>query len=351
MTIETQCSQCQRPLRLKPELAGKRIKCPQCKAVVQVPEPAAAPKPAAASTAAPVAAPVATRATPTPTAPAVPAVTPPAPVATPAAAANPGKAAPVAKPAIPLWHLKTEEGDIYGPVPRNELDQWAIQGRISADCQLLLDGSDQWQWATDLYPDLEEEFEEEEPDTPPPAPVPAAPAAAAAKSTPPPEPAKPVETPKAATATKPTASKPTEPAKSTEPTKPVEPAKPVEIPMPPAPATAASTTTRSSWRDEPARPTASRPAPPPPVHASDDDEESVDEEDADDAVSDRRWITAFLLAFFLGTLGIHRFYLGRVGTGVAMLFTGGGCLIWQIIDVVSIAMERLPDHLGRPLKK
>lgn len=345
MTIETQCSQCQRPLRLKPELAGKRIKCPQCKAVVQVPESTAAPKPAAG----PTAAPVATRATPAPTAPAVPAVTPPAPVATPAAAANPGKAAPVAapvaKPAIPLWHLKTEEGDIYGPVPRNELDQWAAQGRISADCQLLLDGSDQWQWATDLYPDLEEEFEEEEPDTPPPAAVPTMPAAAAAKSTPAPEPAKPVETPKPAIPAKPTASKPTEP------TKPVEPAKPAEIPKPSAPATAASTSTRSSWRDEPARPTAPRPAPPPPVDEFDDGEESVEDDDTDSVVSDRRWITAFLLAFFLGTLGIHRFYLGRVGTGVAMLFTGGGCLIWQIIDVASIAMERLPDHLGRPLKK
>ena len=40
------------------------------------------------------------------------------------------------------------------PVPRSELDQWYAEGRITADCQILQQEADQWQWATDLYPDL-----------------------------------------------------------------------------------------------------------------------------------------------------------------------------------------------------
>ena len=34
-----------------------------------------------------------------------------------------------------------------------------------------------------------------------------------------------------------------------------------------------------------------------------------------------RWV-AFVLCFFFGILGIHRFYVGKVGTGLLYLFTG-----------------------------
>lgn len=43
--------------------------------------------------------------------------------------------------------------------------------------------------------------------------------------------------------------------------------------------------------------------------------------------------TAYLLAILLGYFGIHRFYLGHTGYGIAMLLTGGGCGIWWLIDI------------------
>ena len=44
----------------------------------------------------------------------------------------------------------------------------------------------------------------------------------------------------------------------------------------------------------------------------------------------------WLLWLFLGVCGAHRFYLGRVGTGIAMLLTLGGLLIWALVDVFLI---------------
>jgi TM2 domain-containing membrane protein YozV len=42
---------------------------------------------------------------------------------------------------------------------------------------------------------------------------------------------------------------------------------------------------------------------------------------------------AWLLWFFTGGIGGHRFYLGRIGSGVAMLLTLGGLGIWTFIDL------------------
>ncbi|MFB2922097.1 TM2 domain-containing protein [Aerosakkonema sp. BLCC-F2] len=43
-------------------------------------------------------------------------------------------------------------------------------------------------------------------------------------------------------------------------------------------------------------------------------------------------VTALLLCFFLGGLGIHRFYVGYVTIGIVQLLTFGGCGIWALID-------------------
>jgi hypothetical protein len=64
---------------------------------------------------------------------------------------------PEPEPEPEYWHYKAEDGEDYGPVPREELDAWYAEGRITADCQLLREGSDQWQWAGDVYAELNEE--------------------------------------------------------------------------------------------------------------------------------------------------------------------------------------------------
>ena len=57
-----------------------------------------------------------------------------------------------------------------------------------------------------------------------------------------------------------------------------------------------------------------------------------------------------LLSFFLGGLGVDRFFLGYTGLGIAKLLTLGGCGIWSIIDFVLIAMRKVPDSQGRALR-
>ncbi len=43
-------------------------------------------------------------------------------------------------------------------------------------------------------------------------------------------------------------------------------------------------------------------------------------------------VVAYVLWFFFGLLGIHRFYLGKVGTGFLYLFTGGLFVVGWVAD-------------------
>lgn len=45
---------------------------------------------------------------------------------------------------------------------------------------------------------------------------------------------------------------------------------------------------------------------------------------------------ALILAVFLGVFGVHRFYLGKTLTGALMFLTGGGGLIWWLIDISQV---------------
>lgn len=75
------------------------------------------------------------------------------------------------------------------------------------------------------------------------------------------------------------------------------------------------------------------------------------------ATSDEKTILpAFLLSLFGGLLGFHRFYAGKVGTGVLMAlltFTVFGMLVsglWNLIDMAMIVSGKFDDANGRPIK-
>jgi len=70
---------------------------------------------------------------------------------------------------------------------------------------------------------------------------------------------------------------------------------------------------------------------------------------AGNPVSPNSRLVALLLCFFLGGLGIHRFYVGKAGTGVAMIFTLGGLGIWTLVDFIMIAVGSFRDKSNRLL--
>ncbi|MGG4142238.1 TM2 domain-containing protein [Paenibacillus algorifonticola] len=66
--------------------------------------------------------------------------------------------------------------------------------------------------------------------------------------------------------------------------------------------------------------------------------------------SDKSFVAAILLCFFLGSFGIHRFYAGKVGTGILMLVTLGCFGIWTLIDLIMIICGAFKDSEGREIK-
>lgn len=66
--------------------------------------------------------------------------------------------------------------------------------------------------------------------------------------------------------------------------------------------------------------------------------------------SQREWVITLVLSIVVGSLGVDRFYLGQIGLGILKLITGGGFGVWWIIDVILLAMRKLPDAEGRPLR-
>ncbi|MCC2307772.1 TM2 domain-containing protein [Cellulomonas chengniuliangii] len=69
----------------------------------------------------------------------------------------------------------------------------------------------------------------------------------------------------------------------------------------------------------------------------------------DPSISTRSRAAAAILAFFVGVLGVHRFYVGKIGTGIAQILTLGGLGLWTLYDFIVIVIGKFQDKEGRTL--
>ena len=60
----------------------------------------------------------------------------------------------------------------------------------------------------------------------------------------------------------------------------------------------------------------------------------------------KSWLVTVLLCFFLGAIGIHRFYLGYTAIGIIQLLTLGGLGLWTLIDFIRILIRDLQPKDG-----
>jgi len=111
MALEFRCPGCGRSLRIPEEHAGKQVRCPACQQVTAAPASGG-------------------------------------PFLNPTAAD--------AASAVTSWHLRTPEGQTYGPVSWRQVEAWAREGRVSADCELAATSEGPWRAASELLPGLQQ---------------------------------------------------------------------------------------------------------------------------------------------------------------------------------------------------
>jgi TM2 domain-containing membrane protein YozV len=71
--------------------------------------------------------------------------------------------------------------------------------------------------------------------------------------------------------------------------------------------------------------------------------------------SNKKILPAFLLSFFIGVFGAHRFYVGKIGTAIVMLLLTLSFIglivsaIWNLIDWIMILVGKFEDKEGNTL--
>lgn len=70
----------------------------------------------------------------------------------------------------------------------------------------------------------------------------------------------------------------------------------------------------------------------------------------DVTISSKSKGVAIVLCIFLGLLGVHRFYVGKVGTGIIWLFTSGCFVVGWIYDLVMICNNNFTDSEGAVIR-
>jgi len=66
--------------------------------------------------------------------------------------------------------------------------------------------------------------------------------------------------------------------------------------------------------------------------------------------SPRSRLLAFFLCVFFGAAGFHRFYVGKIGTGIVWLCTGGLFGVGWLVDLISLITGGFRDAFGRQLR-
>ncbi|MEG3581434.1 MAG: TM2 domain-containing protein [Chloroflexota bacterium] len=66
--------------------------------------------------------------------------------------------------------------------------------------------------------------------------------------------------------------------------------------------------------------------------------------------SEKSFVATLILCILLGGLGVHRFYVGKIGTGIIWLLTFGFLGIGVLVDLIIIAVGNFKDKQGKPIK-
>ena len=68
-------------------------------------------------------------------------------------------------------------------------------------------------------------------------------------------------------------------------------------------------------------------------------------------VETKDWLTTFLLCLFCGGLGVHRYYVGKIGTGILYTLTAGLFGIGYLVDFIKILCGKFTDKDGNAIRR